>query len=1231
MIKTLPRWCGILLGLLCLPHSALATKPGYPVRLSWSVPQPFVAGEEGQATLIITSTQFIERIQVVPTEEARLLIVGDVPSYDAPLTASEPLSIPVRFTVPRAVSPGLAFRIVVDGQHGTYRLGASLDITPQTARPFFRPGTPTPLGERTIETSSRPLTASTMGPASALGDSVTFSGRFLYRDRVFGPEGFLHADPADDPVKPIRFASVDLLVEGSSLPVASAVTDSLGAFLFTVMPQPTAVYRVRILSTTSPFWGGSTLRVRTSSAQNGAYFSATTPTQNNVIGNVNWGDQIVEPGAAEGFNLLDCIIEGARQVELLTGSLPATNLNVFWNPASTNGTYFTLNNSSIYLLGDEGYDDCVVLHEFGHFVAAHYSKDDSPGGEHFVDDDTQDPRLAWSEGFASYFQASVRKRLGDSYPSWYVDTWGTPGAGQLLFSYDLEGASLTGQGTPDNRVVFQGIYVRGTGSEVVVQALLWDVEDGANTPGDSEPGVDDDALELGPESTWAVLSGPLHAAAAVSLEDFWDGWFALDLRHEAGMQAVFGALGAEYFADSFEDDDSAAQSKPFLANGLSVHHTFYPSADVDVHSVHLAAGAPVLVETSNIESYGDTYLEVTNGDSTWSSEDRSPGDMSSAVQFTPPVTGDYTVRVQRSYHNPESQITNYGSYDLRAVPGVPTQPILTQLPNSAADPGFSVGVAMADADLDDRPDIYVVNNSGCTPEKGKDAFYHNDGDLNFSNQTGASGFGTSEGGIAAAWGDYDRDGDPDLFVSDHGLYQNNGHGVFTDVTTSSGVVDIGREYDASWVDTDGDGWLDLFVLRRDGPSALWRNQHDGTFINVTAQTGLVFPEDGGSAIGCAWADYDGDLKPDLFIARRSQDAQALFHNLGGNQFEDVTVAAGLSSDIPAAGGVWGDVSGDGRPDLFVASSGPDRLYVNNGNGTFTDQAHVYGVDVAAYNTGAGLFDIDLDGDLDLFASTLGGGQFLFRNLGTTMARAADASETGLGYGMTAGDLNQDGAPEVYQAIGCDGGSCACGANRLYQNLTSGKHRLGVKLVGDASNMDGIGSRVVVHAGAMKQVREMGSGNGWASKSLLPLVFGLGDSAEVDSVEVFWPSGARNLVTAPAGDQVITVVENTHVPVLPPEPEVPFRMVLLGPTPNPFRGGTTLVLELTQPARVFVSIYDVTGRKVRTLVDRVMSAGTQYVGWDGTDDFGRHAGRGLYFYRAQAGDRTEVRKLMALGH
>ena len=426
--------------------------------------------------------------------------------------------------VPRSADPSLEFEVVVDGRRGTYRLGASLDITPESARPVLRPGVPTASGEATLEVAARPAQGMVQKLASAPGDSVSFRGRFLYRDRVFGPEGFIHSLSIYDPLKPIRFATVELLGDLSIIPVATGFTDSTGAFSITIMPQPAATYRVRVLSTTGVDWGGSNLRVRTSSAQNGAYFSATTPNRNNVTGDVDWGDQVIEPGVAEGFNLLDCLIEGARQVELLSGSLPSTNVNAYWNSNSTDGTYFNVSSSSIYLLADEGYDDCVVLHEFGHFVAAHYSKDESPGGEHFIDDDKQDPRLAWSEGFASYFQASVRKRLGDPYPSWYVDTWGTPGAGQLLFSYNLEGANQVGQGTSDNRVVFQGIYVRGAGSEVVVQALLWDLEDGPDTPG--SVGIDDDALELGPQPWWSVVTGPLKAAVAVSLEDFWDGWLA---------------------------------------------------------------------------------------------------------------------------------------------------------------------------------------------------------------------------------------------------------------------------------------------------------------------------------------------------------------------------------------------------------------------------------------------------------------------------------------------------------------------------------------------------------------------------------------------------------------------------------------------------------------------------------------------------------------------------------
>ena len=179
-------------------------------------------------------------------------------------------------------------------------------------------------------------------------------------------------------------------------------------------------------------------------------------------------------------------------------------------------------------------------------------------------------------------------------------------------------------------------------------------------------------------------------------------------------------------------------------------------------------------------------------------------------------------------------------------------------------------------------------------------------------------------------------------------------------------------------------------------------------------------------------------------------------------------------------------------------------------------------------------------------------------------------------------------------------------------------------------MDGIGARVVLHAGTEIETREMGTGMGWASKSLLPVTFGLGAEDAVDSVEVFWPSGTRNVNKTPAIDQVMTVIENAHVPVIPPGPDLPFRLTLRGPTPNPFQRGTTLVLGLTQGARVNVSIYDVIGRHVRTLLDRDLAAGSQYVGWDGKDELGRSAGRGLYFYRVAAQGHVQVRKLLVVG-
>jgi hypothetical protein len=152
--------------------------------------------------------------------------------------------------------------------------------------------------------------------------------------------------------------------------------------------------------------------------------------------------------------------------------------------------------------------------------------------------------------------------------------------------------------------------------------------------------------------------------------------------------------------------------------------------------------------------------------------------------------------------------------------------------------------------------------------------------------------------------------------------------------------------------------------------------------------------------------------------------------------------------------------------------------------------------------------------------------------------------------------------------------------------------------------------------------------GWGTKSRVPELFGI-PGGIVDSVEVFWPSGVRTSIDPPLLNGSITILEDGTVPVLPDDPVVG-RLAVAGPFPNPFHGATTLVFTVQEETEVTVDVFDLTGRRLRRLVDRNFEKGTHHLGWDGLDDRGRRTRPGVYFYRVTAGGTTEVRKLVRLG-
>ena len=358
----------------------------------------------------------------------------------------------------------------------------------------------------------------------------------------------------------------------------------------------------------------------------------------------------------------------------------------------------------------------------------------------------------------------------------------------------------------------------------------------------------------------------------------------------------------------------------------------------------------------------------------------------------------------------------------------------------------------------------------------------------------------------AAFFDYDRDGDVDLYVANgssfagfatgahpaNQLYRNDG-GRFADVTVAASAGDTSWSMGCAAADYDNDGWPDLLVADDSTPNLLFRNRRDGRFAEDALMAGVAYSGEGVTqgCMGAAWGDYDNDGRFDLFVTNFADEYNALYRNEGSGFFADVSFIAGIGA-APAELVSWGtgffDYDNDGDRDLFVANGHTypqaDLPRVNSSyeqaNSLFENrEGRLVEVSAAAgpgfalrrVSRGTSFADYDGDGDIDLFILNLNGPPTLLRNDGD-----------------------------------------------------HGNHYLLVRAVGTASNRDGIGARVIISAGGQTQHAEVQSGGSYLSHNDLRLHFGLGEAERVDRLEVRWPSGVVQVLSDIAADQVLTVVE-----------------------------------------------------------------------------------------------------------
>ncbi len=494
--------------------------------------------------------------------------------------------------------------------------------------------------------------------------------------------------------------------------------------------------------------------------------------------------------------------------------------------------------------------------------------------------------------------------------------------------------------------------------------------------------------------------------------------------------------------------------------------------------------------------------------------------------------------------------------------------------------GTGGGVCVFDYDGDGLMDIYFVTGTwtqNVSSNEGRDLrgklsnkLYHNNGNGTFTDVTekaGVGGNGVFSSGCSAA--DYDNDGHIDLYVLTYGrniLYHNNGDGTFTDVSKKSGLDDPRWSLSATWFDYNNDGYLDVFVSNYlqydDGkfrdfypaagypgplsyspePSALYRNNGDGTFTEVTKEAGVFKP---GRAMSATVSDFRNVGLLDIFETNDAMENN-YFENTGKGTFIEKAPEYGIAygengQGVSSMGPVVGDVNRDGLLDIFIPNLNYCILFVQdrlNGQLNFSDRTAVTGLSQALgqyAGWGAVMFDYDNDGWLDIF-TTHGDAHHeyvqentLMRNKGDgTFEDVSDRSgqhfkEKYVGRGAAWGDFDNDGNVDLVISnlndrpilLRNDGG------DKLNNWLT-----VDAKLQFPTGTRDAIGARVTVTTGSLKQVEDLIPSRGYMSQGDPRLHFGLGKAQVADSVEIRWPDGTVEKMEKVKANQFLKLVHKT---------------------------------------------------------------------------------------------------------
>jgi hypothetical protein len=495
------------------------------------------------------------------------------------------------------------------------------------------------------------------------------------------------------------------------------------------------------------------------------------------------------------------------------------------------------------------------------------------------------------------------------------------------------------------------------------------------------------------------------------------------------------------------------------------------------------------------------------------------------------------------------------------------------------------GGLIFDYNNDGWPDVFLVNGgSFVNPQVAARALhrlYRNNGDGTFTDTTNMAGIGVSGYGMGACSADYDNDGWPDVYITSAGsnrLYRNTGTGRFADVTAAAGAGYKSWSSSCAFGDIDNDGDVDLYVANylefaldnnkycgdpvakvrhycdpnvyNGVPDILYRNNGDGTFTDISRQSGISLKA--GKGLGVVFTDYDGDGRIDIYVAN-DLVPNFLFHNKGNGVFEEAALWAGVAvgsngRPLSGMGTDSGDINGDGLPDIVVTNMDREThsLYRNLGDGLFADATFASGVGMATLpfvGWGVAFLDYDNDTDLDLAIANgavldnVGyfreGATYAQRNLLLQNDGAGKFADAGLMLGpgfalekvsraLAVGDLDNDGDLDIL--IGNNGQT----ADLLGNDGGNRNNSLLVRTVGSKSNRSGIGARLKLTVGRSVLMRDVKAGSSYLGQNDVRVHIGLGQAARADRLEIAWPSGRVDILKNLEANQILTVLEGGDV-------------------------------------------------------------------------------------------------------